>query len=90
MQTDLLHNAFKNIFDERPRDKTAWIENFLKEITDHPETLGKNMTDGEREATDKELSLEELKETLEYANSGETPCTDGVDKEFLTRLWSMI
>ena len=41
MQTDL-HNAFKNIFDERPRDKNASIENFLKEIKDHPETLGKN------------------------------------------------
>ena len=35
-------------------------------------------------------SLEELKETLEDANSGKTPGTDGVDKEFLTRFWSMI
>ena len=56
MHTDL-HDAFKNIFDERPRDKNASIENFLKEIKDHPETLGKKLTDGEREATDKERSL---------------------------------
>jgi hypothetical protein len=35
-----------------------------KEIKDHPETLGKKLTDGEREAADKEISLEELKETL--------------------------
>ena len=48
------------------------------------------MTDVEREASDKEISLEELKETLEDANSGKTPGTDGVDKEFLTRFWSMI
>ena len=31
MQTDL-HDAFKNIFDERPRNKNVSIENFLKEI----------------------------------------------------------
>jgi hypothetical protein len=42
MQTDL-HDAFKQIFDERPRDKNVSIENFLKEITDHPETMGENL-----------------------------------------------
>ena len=89
MHTDL-HFAFKIISDERPRDKNASIENFLKEIKDHPETLGNKLSDGEREATDKEISLEELKETLEDTNSGKTPGTDGVDKEFLTRYWSMI
>ena len=89
MQTDL-HNHFKNIFDGRPQDKNTSIENFLKEIKDNPETLGKKLTDGEREATDKEISLEELKETLEDANSGKSPGTDGVDKEFLTRYWSML
>ena len=41
MQTNL-HDAFKNIFDERPQDKNASIENFQKEIKDNPETLGKN------------------------------------------------
>ena len=66
------------------------IENFLKEITDHPETVGKKLTESERLAMDKEISLEELKETLEDASSGKTPGADGVDKEFLTRFWSMI
>ena len=89
MQTDL-HDAFKNIFNERPRDKNASIENFLKEIKDHPETVGKKLTESEKLATDKEISLEELKETLEDANSGKTPGTDGVDKELLTRFWSLI
>jgi hypothetical protein len=52
--------------------------------------MGKKLTENERQATDKEISLEELKETLEDANSGKTPGTDGVDKEFLTRFWNMI
>jgi hypothetical protein len=43
MQTDL-HDAFKQIFDERPRDKNVSIENFLKEIANHPETMGKKLT----------------------------------------------
>jgi hypothetical protein len=89
MQTDL-HDDFKHIFDERPRDKNVSIENFLKEITDHPETMGNIFTESERLASDKEISLYELKETLEDANSGKTPGTDGVDKEVLTRFWSMI
>ena len=89
MQTDL-HDAFKHIFDERSRDKNVSIENFRKEITDHPETVGEKLTESEWLATDKEISFEELKETLEDANSGKTPGIDGVDKEFLTRFWSMI
>ena len=89
MQTDL-HDAFRDIFDERPRNKNVSIENFLKEIKDNPDTIGKKLTESEKLANDKEISLEELKETLEDANSGKTPDTDGVDKEFLTRFWSMI
>ena len=72
MQTDL-HDAFKHIFDERSRDKNVSIENFRKEITDHPETVGEKLTESEWLATDKEISFEELKETLEDANSGKTP-----------------
>ena len=89
MQNDL-HDAFRNIFDARPREKNVSIENFLKEIANHPETMGKKLTETERQAADEEISLEELKETLEDANSGKTPGTDGVDKEFLTRFWNMI
>ena len=88
MQNDL-HDAFRNIFDARPREKNVSIENFLKEIA-HPETMGKKLTETERQAADEEISLEELKETLEDANYGKTPGTDGVDKEFLTRFWNMI
>ena len=79
----ILGSLFKKIFDERPREKNVSIENFLKEIANHPETMGEKLTETERQATDKENSLEELKETLEDANSGKTPGTDGVDKEFL-------
>ena len=43
MQNDL-HDAFKNIFDAKPRGKNVSIENFLKEIANHPETLGKKLT----------------------------------------------
>ena len=82
--------TFKNIFDVRPREKNVSIENFLKEIANHPETIGKKLTETEKLAADEEISLEELKETLEDANSGKTPGTDGVDKEFLTRFWNMI
>ena len=89
MQTDL-HDHFKNIFDERQRGKNASISFLLKKIKDNPETLGKKLKDGEKEATDKEISLEELKETLEDANSGKTPVTDAVDKECLTRYWSIL
>ena len=63
MQTDL-HDAFKNIFDERPRNKNVSIENFLKEIKDNPETIGKKLTDSEKIANDKEISLEELKDEI--------------------------
>ena len=59
MQT-ALHDAFKKIFDERPQDTNASIENFLKDIKDNPETLGKKLMDGERDETDKEIILEEL------------------------------
>ena len=38
----------KKIFDERPRDKNVSIENFLKEISNHPETMGKKLTETER------------------------------------------
>jgi hypothetical protein len=48
MQTDL-HDAFKQIFDERPRDKNVSIENFQKEIANHPETMGKKLTESERQ-----------------------------------------
>ena len=89
MQNDL-HDAFKNIFDARPRGKNASIENFLKEIANNPDTLGKKLTDTEKQAADEEICLEDLKETLEDAKSGKTPGTDGVDKEFLTRFWKMI
>ena len=89
MQNDL-HDAFKKIFDARPRGKNVSIENFLKEIASHPETMGKKLTDTEKQAADEEISMEELQETLEDAKSGKTPGTDGVDKEFLTRFWNMI
>ena len=68
MQNDL-HDAFKNIFDARPRGKNASIENFLKENANNPDTLGKKLTYTERQAADEEISLEELKETLEDAKS---------------------
>ena len=51
MQIDL-HDAFKKIFDERPRDKNVSIENFLKEIANHPETMGKKLTETERQAAE--------------------------------------
>ena len=47
MQADL-HDAFKNIFDARPREKNVSIENFLKEIANHPDTMGKKLTYTER------------------------------------------
>jgi hypothetical protein len=48
------------------------------------------LTEGERDATDKEISLEGLKETLEDADSGKTPGADGLGKKFMTRYWSKL
>ena len=66
MQNDL-HDAFKKTFDARPRGKNVSIENFLNEIANHPETMGKKLTDTEKQAADEEISMEELQETLEDA-----------------------
>jgi hypothetical protein len=85
-----MYEHFKNIFDIRPRKEGTTIESFLKEIKDNPETIGKKLTDAEKEANDKVISLEELTETLEAANAGKTPGIDGVDKGFLTRYWSLL
>ena len=81
---------FKNIFDERKWEQGETIRKFLGEIQNNPETLAKKLTELEREANEKEITLEELRETLEDANAGKTPGTDGVDKYFLARFWNMI
>ena len=52
--------------------------------------MSKKLTDLEKEANDNEITLEELRETLEDANAGKTPGTDGVDKDFLVLFWNMI
>ena len=66
------------------------MEKFLGEIQNIPDTLAKKLTEVEKEANDEEISLEELRETLDDANAGKTPGTDGVDKDFLVRFWNMI
>ena len=63
-----MFNHFKNIFDERKREQGETIEKFLGDIKNNPETLAKKLTDLEKEANDKEITLEELRETLEDAN----------------------
>ena len=55
-----MFDHFKNIFDERKREEGETIGKFLGEIQNNPETLAKKLTDLEREANDKEISLEEL------------------------------
>ena len=85
-----MFDHFKNIFDERKREQGETIEKFLGEIQNNPETMAKKLTDLEKEANDKEITLEELRETLEDANAGKTPGTDGVYKDFLVRFWNMI
>jgi len=65
-----MYDHFKNIFDERKREQGVTIEKFLGEIKDNPETLAKKLTDLARESNEKEISLEELRETLDNANAG--------------------
>ena len=85
-----MYDHFKDIFNKRPRKEGSSIENFLGEIKDNPETLAKKLTNAEREANEADISMKELKETLEEANAGKTPGVDGVDKDFLQRYWNMI
>ena len=84
-----MFNHFKNIFDKREREKGDTISKFLGEIENHPEALAKKLTKAKKEANEKEISLDELKETLED-DSGKTPGIDGVDKDFLLRFWNLI
>ena len=85
-----MFDHFKNVFDERKREQGETIGKFLGEIKTNPETLAKKLTELERKANDKEITLEELRETLDDANAGKTPGTDEVDKDFLVRFWNMI
>ena len=91
-EKEVAHNDmfdhFKNIFDERKREQGETIGKFLGEIQNNPETQAKKLTELEREAKEKEVTLEELRESLEDANAGKTPGIDGVDKDFLVRFWT--
>ena len=81
---------FEDIFKYRPRKENKNIETFLGDIKNHPEVIGKKLTDIEKTTADKVITTEELKETLDNSNSGKTPGPDGAEKEFLTRFWPMI
>ena len=63
-----MFNQFKNIFDKREREKGETMGKFLEDIENHPEALAKKLTEAEKEANEKEISLGELRETLDDAN----------------------
>ena len=69
-----MFNHFKNIFDKREQENEETISKFLGEIENHPEALAKKLTAADREANEKEISLNEPRETLNDANSGKTSC----------------
>ena len=75
---------------KRNEKKGETISKFIGEIENHPEALAKKLTEAEKEANEKEISLNELRETLDDANSGKTPGIDGVDKDFLLRFWNLL
>ena len=56
-----MFNHFKNIFDKTEREKGETISKFLGEIENHPEALAKKLTEAEKEANEKEISLDELR-----------------------------
>ena len=85
-----VHGFYENIFSLRQRPNGVSIENFLGELKDKPEVLGKKLTEAEKEETNKKIEEKELKDALEKVSSGKTPGIDGIEREFLLRFWKFL
>ena len=72
---------YEDIFKYRPRKANKNINAFLGDLKDHPEVLAKKLTELEKLVADKQITTEELKETLDNLNASKTPGPDGANKK---------
>ena len=89
LQEDM-RQFYANIFKHKPRAEGKTTSSFLGELKTNPEVLRRKLTEMERNDADKPIKIKELKDTLDRSNSGKTPGPDGVEKELMSRFWSMI
>jgi hypothetical protein len=78
-------NSYKKPAHE-PENLNGCIENFLgPEILNHPLTLNLKLNEAERNRLDRDISGEELDESLEGANLSSAAGIDGLSTKFIKR-----
>ena len=84
-----VHSHFSNIFKFKKQINQN-IETFLGETKDSEMASSKKLTEDEKEENEKDLSIEELEDSLKCSHGGKTPGIDAIEKSFLTRYWDIL
>jgi len=87
-----IYNYYKDIYsqpDNRAKNVTTDdITNFLGETGDNDIVRNAKLTNDERDDLDKEITIEELTESINESNMSSAPGADGISNRFIKHFWN--
>ena len=84
--TDFYESLYKVPLNARA-DFSNCIENFLGDLVNHPAVLGCKLTEEERAALERDITVDELDEAVSKCNGNSAPGIDGIGNRFIKKFW---